>query len=219
MTQVLLFKVLVDRKPCYGGVPVEGDARYPKVGEWTQQKTPRCCESGWHLTTDPLRWWQPKATLWLAEGRGLISGDGGDKAAFSSVRLVQQVTRRWRYLCCFPRLRAFLAASQRSRNSKADLTWADLTGANLARADLVGADLARANLTGANLAEANLAEANLAGANVAAANLAWADLTGANLTGANLVGANLVGARRPTNPPPGWMFNAHGRLAKATNGA
>lgn len=40
----LLFKVLVDGKPCHGGM-----GKYPKVGEWTDSKCPLCCTSGWHL--------------------------------------------------------------------------------------------------------------------------------------------------------------------------
>ena len=124
----LLFKILVDGKPCHGG-----DGQYPPVGEWTKPAGHhvQCCEWGYHLTSDPLRWWKPNATLWLAEPKLPISGDGFDKAAFDAVRLVQEITRDWPYLVMFQRVRCFLAASARSRDAGADISWADLSRANL----------------------------------------------------------------------------------------
>ena len=208
----VLFKVLVDNEPCQGG-----SGAYPPKGKWTKKVKPTCCESGWHLTSDPLGWWKRKAELWLAEGRGPLSGDGSEKAAFESVRLVEQVTRKWRYLPMFPRVRAFLAATARSIDQAADIGWADLAGANLAgaylvRAYLVGANLADANLVRAYLVGADLAGANLAGANLVGANLAGANLMRAYLVGANLAGANLVGAYRPDHVPQGWAVGIDGCL-------
>mgnify|MGYP003735466721 FL=1 len=84
---MLLFKGLVNGRSCHGGA-----AEYPPPGEWTARISPSCCKSGWHLTSDPLRWWTPKASLWLAEGDGLLAGDGSDKAAFERVRIVEQIT-------------------------------------------------------------------------------------------------------------------------------
>ncbi len=135
MSNLMLFKVLVDGAPCHGG-----DGAYPPAGEWTEPRTPNCCSSGYHLTSDPLRWWRPKAALWLAEGRGPLDGDGTDKAAFESVQLVEEVTWEWPYLVMFPRVRAFLAASARSIDPEADLSGADLSGADLSWAYLSGAD-------------------------------------------------------------------------------
>jgi hypothetical protein len=210
MADILLFKVLVDGKPCHGG---QDD--YPPAGTWTSTVDElTCCVSGWHLTSDPLAWWTPKAELWLAEPQLPLHGDTSDKAAFAAVRLVERITRDWPYLPLFPRVRCFLAASLRSVDPAADIGWAQLAGANLSRANLpgvnlVGANLASANLawaslpsanlsgahlTWANLASANLARANLSGANMGSANLAWANLTSAHLTEANLSGANLSGA-------------------------
>jgi hypothetical protein len=37
----LLFKVLVDGKPCSGGT-----GEYPKPGVWTKKRVPKCCGSG-----------------------------------------------------------------------------------------------------------------------------------------------------------------------------
>lgn len=146
----LLFKVLVDGKSCHGG-----DHSYV-LGEWTRRRKPKVCCCGWHLTSDPLRWWRPNAELYVAEGRGTIDWGEDDKAAFASVRLVAKITRRWKYLPMFPRIRAFLAASERSRDPNCDISWANLHGADLHEADLHGADL-----HGADLGEANLSGANL----------------------------------------------------------
>lgn len=140
----MLFKILVDGKSCNGG-----DAKYPDPGEWTETREPCCCNSGWHLTSDPLRWWMPRATLWLAEGETPLHGDGSDKAAFARVRLLEQITTDWPYLVMFPRIRAFLAATRRSLNPDCYLGWANLSGS-----DLSGAYLSGANLSGSDLLEA-----------------------------------------------------------------
>ena len=128
--QVALFKVLVKGCPCYGG-----DGKYPKLGVWTPPVKPRVCKSGYHLTADPLRWWRPDADLYLAEGRGRLDGRGDDKAAFQQVRLLRKVTPKWPLLTVFPRVRAFLAATERSRDAGADISWANLSGADLSGAD------------------------------------------------------------------------------------
>jgi hypothetical protein len=190
---VALFKVLVDGKSCHGG-----SYTYPALGEWTQAKTPMVCCSGYHLTTSPLRWWKSRATLYLAEGDGPISCEG-DKASFSRVRLIEEVTRDWPYLGMFPDVRAFLAASERSMNPGAGIFWANLSRANLSRANLYEANLyeanlSRADLSRANLSRANLSRADLSGANLSRANLSRADLSGADLSWANLYEANLYEA-------------------------
>ena len=183
---IALFKVLVDGKACHGG-----SGEYPPVGEWTEAVDPKCCESGWHLTSDPLRWWLPKSTLWLCEAELPIDGDNSDKAAFRRVRRICEITREWPYLPMFPRVRCFLAASMRSMDANADIAWANLSGANLSGANLRGANLSRANLRGANLSRANLRGANLSGANLSGANLSGANLSRVNLSGANLSRVNL----------------------------
>ena len=196
MSTPLLFKVLVDGAPCHGG-----DGKYPPPKKWTPiVEEPECCHHGYHLTSDPLRWWKPRAALWLAEGRGPLHGDGSDKAAFAQVRLIEEVTGHWPPLEMFPRVRAFLAATTRSVDPKADIGWANLRGANLCRANLSGADLCGANLCGADLSRANLCGANLCRA---------------DLSGADLSRADLSGAYRPTNPPDGWTVNDKGRLVIA----
>lgn len=124
---VPLFKVLVNGESCHGG-----DGKYPSIGKWTARREPVLCKSGYHLTSDPLGWWLPRAELWLAEGRGAMSaGGGGGKAAFASARLVKKITPQWKLLPLFPRVRCFLAATARSLDPRADISWADLFEANL----------------------------------------------------------------------------------------
>ena len=181
-----LFKVLVNDAPCHGGA-----GSYPPPGEWTEPiSEPVCCSRGYHLTTDPLRWWKPKAALWVAEGRGPLDGDGEDKAAFSSVRRGYRIDWTWPFLPLYPRVRAFLAASARSFDPQADVSGADLSGANLSCANL-----SRANLSHANLSHANLSRAYL--------------------SGADLFDANLSCAYRPYGPPVGWHADTNGFLRRA----
>lgn len=57
MATSLQYKVLVDGRSCHGG-----NMTYPQIGE----KTPtidgvRVCLRGYHLTSDPIRWWAPRA--------------------------------------------------------------------------------------------------------------------------------------------------------------
>lgn len=184
----LLFKVLVGGRPCHGG-----KFRY-RVGEWTPAiAEPRCCRRGYHLTSDPLGWWRPKAQVFLAAGRGArdFGDDNDDKCAFESVYLVQEVTRRWPYLPMFPRLRAFLAASARSFSKRANIRWADLDGTDLSggyleEANLRGCDLGSVNFASATLNAAILASANMACSNLSQASLLWVWADRVNLTAANL---------------------------------
>jgi hypothetical protein len=204
--QPLLFKVLVEGKSCHGG----GYA-YP-LGKWTPKiDKPSCCNVGYHLTADPLRWWRPKANLYVAAARGPLAGNGSDKAAFQSVKIGAEITIAWPWLPMLPRIRAFLAASARSIDAKAEIEWADLSGADLSWADLSGADL-----SGADLSWADLSGADLSGADLSGADLSWADLSWANLSGADLSGADLSGAYRPENAPTGWKITAEMRLERAT---
>ena len=203
----MLFKVLsADGKPLHGGT---GDWPLPKGGKpgkwYAVDGKLACCERGLHLTSDPLRWWRSKARLFVAEAEPLeLAGDGSDKAAFRRARLLYEVTDSWPLLCMFPRVRAFIAASAKSRDSGANLSGANLSWANLSWANLSGAYLSGADLSGANLSGADLSGANLSGAY----------LSGAYLSGADLSGADLSGAYRPTDVPKGWTATESGLLVK-----
>ncbi len=205
--QPALFKVLEKMQSCHGG-----DYRY-RLGEWTPPIAPRCCASGYHLTTDPLQWWRPSADVYLAQGRGRLDSDHSDKAAFRSVRLLGRITMRWPFLPLFARVRAFLAASERAADVGCDISWANLMCADLSGAKLYGANLGGADLYGANLCGADLCGADLRRADLCGANLCGADLRGADLRGANLAGAILTCALRGDDDDPitGWAV-VYGRL-------
>ena len=199
---MILFKVLKDGKSCHGG-----KYKYPPPGKWTRKiakKRCKLCAEGYHLTSEPLRWYVKGGEVWTAEGDGLVAGDNADKAVFQRVRLVERVTDDWPYLCMFPRVKAFLEMDK----ERANLSGADLSGANLS-----GAYLSRANLSGANLSGANLSGANLSGANLYGAYLYGAYLYGANLSRADLSGADLSGANTETKAllkRKGWGVNSDG---------
>ena len=219
--QLLLFKILVNGSPCHGG-----EGKYPPIGEWTMQikGNLECCERGYHLTTDPLRWWKPKSKLFLAETDGNPIGDDSDKACFAKIKLIFEITKDWKWLMMMPRVRCCVAASYRSFDAKADISWADLSWANLSRADLSRANLSGANLSWADLSWADLSKADLSWADLSGAdlsradlswaNLSWANLSRADLSWADLSGANLSGGYRSENPPAGYKINAEFRLEK-----
>jgi hypothetical protein len=210
-----MFKVLVGGSACHGG-----SYKYPRIGVWTPTVKPMVCSTGYHLTSDPLKWWKPGAQLFVAEGRGDFDGER-DKVAFASVRLVRELKLGDPALGPYPRIRAFLQLCAKAADPKyvADLSGANLSGANLSGANLSGANLSGANLSGADLSRANLSRANLSGANLSGANLSGANLSRANLSGANLSRANLSGANlswayRPSDAPSGWAADSNGFLNK-----
>ncbi len=194
-----MFKVLVNHRSCHGG-----SFRYPPIGVWTPRiRETDLCRRGYHLTSDPLGWWLPRAELWVADARAASAISGG-KGVFTQVRLVRRITDKTPNLAMFPRLLAFIVASARSDDpnyplgwanlSRANLSGANLFRANLSGADLFGANLSRANLSGANLSETDLSGASLSGADLSGTNLSETDLSGASLSGASLSRANLSGA-------------------------
>ena len=65
-------------------------------GEWTPAVTPRLCSSGWHLTTEPARWWGVETTVraYLAEWDGAVARvEGEDKFAAERCRLLRELTQ------------------------------------------------------------------------------------------------------------------------------
>jgi hypothetical protein len=129
------------------------------------------CNSGWHFTIRPELHWRAGADLYVAETRGKVLMESGDKLAAESGRLVELVTEKWEWLPMFPVIRALLYSSWRVKNLEAREipAWANLSGANL-----YGANLSWANLYGADLSGVNLSGVNLSGANLSGANLSWA---------------------------------------------
>jgi len=85
-----LYKVLVGGKSCHGGNAAwplpQGDA----PGDWMVARKPdgseataadlAPCRIGLHLTDDPVRWWTPGCTVYLAEADGVIGAPADDPA-------------------------------------------------------------------------------------------------------------------------------------------
>lgn len=184
---IFLFQIVRDK---------DADARHLRrsgFGKWMTCTSTWGRRLEWCLTSDPLRSWSPKTALMLCEGDGLINGDEC-KSFFARIRLIRQIAIDWEYLSVFPRIRAFLAASMRSRDPNCDISWVRLSEANLAEADLSWADLAGVDLYGVNLARSNLEWTALGEANLKSANLSNANMRNANLCRANMYGASLSGA-------------------------
>lgn len=183
-----------------------GDAQWSlptddKPGSWMERVTPQCCETGYHLTTDPLRWWRPGSRLFVAEGRGKFDLRSTDqKVAVAQARLLSEVTSAWSWGLLFPRAQLFTrlgrGACLRSANFAnaylhgVDLHGAILTASSFSQAVLDNADLRKANLDGCRLDMASLECSNLAGAS-----FQYADICGANFAMADLCGADLTHVR------------------------
>jgi hypothetical protein len=87
------FKVLVDGKSCHGG-SFSWSLPNGQPGEWHGHTGAlRICQSGFHLTSDPIRWWKPDSKVFEAE----IDGDVGsspaedDKVCVRKCRLLREV--------------------------------------------------------------------------------------------------------------------------------
>ena len=64
-------------------------------GEWTPAVAPSVCSRGWHLTTEPGRWWSVDAgvTAYLAEWDGALARrEGDEKFAVERCRLLRELT-------------------------------------------------------------------------------------------------------------------------------
>jgi len=64
-------------------------------GAWTPAVKPRLCSSGWHLTTEPARWWGPEGDVraYLAEWDGTVArAEGEDKFSVERCRLLRELT-------------------------------------------------------------------------------------------------------------------------------
>jgi hypothetical protein len=64
-------------------------------GEWTPRVAPSVCSQGWHLTTEPGRWWSGDAgvTAYLAEWDGALARrEDDEKFAVERCRLLRELT-------------------------------------------------------------------------------------------------------------------------------
>jgi hypothetical protein len=178
----------------YGRACNGGEADALPVGRWSPRiAEPVACESGWHVTRDPLAW--SGLLVWLVECDGELTPWEDDKRACERIRPLALV----RPERCVD-VRVLLAASRSSLGARLP----DLSGASLDRASLVGARLVGASLDRASLDRARLDGASLVGASLDRASLDGASLDRASLDGASLVGASLDGASLDDCYMPGW---------------
>ena len=62
-------------------------------GEWLPPVKPRMCSTGYHLTTDPARWFDAAdRVVFAVEHDGEMVSDGGDKVSVEMCRLVRELT-------------------------------------------------------------------------------------------------------------------------------
>ena len=98
-------------------------------GTWTKPCDPQMCKSGYHLTLHPLRY--DGTRLFVAEGKGAIACENGDKVAYEQARLLFEVTPEWPLLPLYPEARVFLMRAWRAKNGPDAQwpQWAYLSGA------------------------------------------------------------------------------------------
>src|SRR5258708_337591 len=156
MTAPLLFKVLsAEHKSVYQNFDYK--PYLPKKatpGKYLPKVTKlSLCNSGWHFTVRPELHWRVGAELYIAEIRGKVVMESGDKLTAESGRLVERITHEWQWLSLYPVIRALLVSSWHAQNPKAEKApdWADLSRAYLSRANLSRANLSGAYLSGAYL--------------------------------------------------------------------
>ena len=157
-----LFKVLDQHGYANNG----GDYQYDlpqdgKPGKWTKpiKRRIKICNDGYHLTRDPLEWYDSNARLFVAEGRGEYDLDNycGDKIAFESVRLLEEVTPKWKGFKLFPEAMFFLsmAGKCRVRLDRVNLFTKDFTHSTLRYLNLYNSRLCQIKFLHSNLLRAN----------------------------------------------------------------
>jgi hypothetical protein len=90
-----LYKILVDGKSCHGGtmkwsLPKKKGKKWTP-GEWHEHVGEvKICATGFHLTTEPFKWYKWGCTAYEAEAEGIESWEN-DKCACKRVRLLKEV--------------------------------------------------------------------------------------------------------------------------------
>lgn len=96
-----LYKVLRSGESWHGGahrwsLPTLADDGTWTPGEWTPAVAPVLCETGWHLTREPARWWGAgDVVAYLTETSGAETryDEGDGKCAVERCSLVRPLTR------------------------------------------------------------------------------------------------------------------------------
>lgn len=92
------YKVLVNGKSCHGGTLTWSLPTDDQPGEWHEQAGKIViCESGLHVTTNPVHWWKDGCTVYEVEVDGEIGGLDNErcvekcKVVVPKVRLIRAV--------------------------------------------------------------------------------------------------------------------------------
>jgi hypothetical protein len=93
-------KVLLAGASWHGGkhewsLPTRATDEAWTPGEWTPAVAPSVCSRGWHLTTEPAKWWSGDArvTAYLAEWDGALARrEDDEKFAVERCRLLRELT-------------------------------------------------------------------------------------------------------------------------------
>src|SRR5581483_3588352 len=92
-----LYKVLQGDRSCHGGtltwpLPTAHPDGTWTPGAWVEVEGPLAmCQSGLHLTREPIRWHLDGSQLYEAESEGEVLDDGGEKVCCRRVRLLRAV--------------------------------------------------------------------------------------------------------------------------------
>ena len=85
------YKVLLNGTSCHGGTHKWSLPKGNRPGKWHKVTSVSICNTGFHLTTEPARWFSSaKHQVFVARGRGK-SATEGDKTAFAEAQLVRLV--------------------------------------------------------------------------------------------------------------------------------
>ena len=86
-----LYKILVDGKSCHGGTLEWSQPKDGAPGDWHRYDGRlKICESGIHLTKDPMSWYKHRARIFEAEADGIAEWQG-DKCVARASRLIREV--------------------------------------------------------------------------------------------------------------------------------
>jgi hypothetical protein len=87
------FKVLLNGQSCHGGT-LAWNLPNGKPGKWHEHTGAlRICQSGFHLTSDPIRWWKPDSKVFeveVADDTSTVPTED-DKVCVRKCRLVREV--------------------------------------------------------------------------------------------------------------------------------
>ena len=134
-----LYKVLVNGKSCHGG-KMTWSLPNGKPGKWHRfQGEPVICQSGFHLTTEPFRWYKLDCECYLSEAKEVLAWEN-DKCVAKSVRLLEKVQHPEWWIEAMDFIAALKSIPWCQPQGEPLTEWEVSQGANLAAAwDAAGA--------------------------------------------------------------------------------